>query len=77
MACDAQLRRLVPRWPPLAWSQTIVEQRATYACTPNRPLPATALPHPRVALAGDWVDAEFPATIEAAVRTGVRWRDAR
>lgn len=70
-ACDAQLRRLLPRWPPLAWSQTIVEQRATYACTPDRPLPASALPHPRVALAGDWVDAEFPATIEAAVRTGV------
>jgi hydroxysqualene dehydroxylase len=71
VACDAQLRRLVPRWPPLAWSQTIVEQRATYACTPNRPLPASTLPHPRVALAGDWVDADFPATIEAAVRTGV------
>ena len=51
--------------------KTIVEQRATYACTPDRPLPATALPHPRVALAGDWIDAEFPATIEAAVRTGV------
>jgi squalene-associated FAD-dependent desaturase len=70
-ACDAQLRRLVPRWPPLVWSQTIVEQRATYACTPQRPLPATALPHPRVALAGDWIDTEFPATLEAAVRTGV------
>lgn len=70
-ACDAQLRRLVPGWPQLAWSQAIVEQRATYACTPNRPLPATALPHPRVALAGDWIDVEFPATIEAAVRTGV------
>lgn len=71
VACDAQLRRLVPGWPPLAWSQSIVEQRATYACTPDRPLPATTQPHPRVALAGDWMDAEFPATIEAAVRTGV------
>jgi squalene-associated FAD-dependent desaturase len=70
-ACDAQLRRLVPGWPPLAWSQTIVEQRATYACTPGRPRPANAHPHPRVALAGDWLDEELPATIEAAVRTGV------
>jgi hypothetical protein len=70
-ACDAQLRKLVPRWPTLAWSQAIVEQRATYACTPGRPRPASAHPHPRVALAGDWLDDEFPATIEAAVRTGV------
>jgi squalene-associated FAD-dependent desaturase len=70
-ACDAQLRRLVPDWPPLAWSQGIVERRATYACTPTRPRPGTLLPHPRVALAGDWLDAEFPATLEAAVRTGL------
>jgi monoamine oxidase len=33
-------------------------------------MPASVLPHPRVALAGDWLDAEFPATLEAAVRTG-------
>jgi hypothetical protein len=70
-ACDAQLRRLAPQWPPLAWSQAIVERRATYACTPGRPLPLDLAPHPRVALAGDWLDPEFPATLEAAVRTGV------
>jgi squalene-associated FAD-dependent desaturase len=70
-ACDAQLRRLEPRLPPLAWSQAIVERRATYACTPGRPRPATILPHPRIALAGDWLDEAFPATLEAAVRTGV------
>jgi predicted NAD/FAD-dependent oxidoreductase len=69
-ACDAQLRRLAPGWPPLAFAQAIVERRATYACTPRRPLPASVLPHPRVALAGDWLDADFPATLEAAVRTG-------
>jgi squalene-associated FAD-dependent desaturase len=70
-ACDAQLRRLLPGLPPLAWAQTIVERRATYACTPDRPHAPSTLPHPRVALAGDWVDDEFPATLEAAVRTGV------
>ena len=70
LACDAQLRRLAPGWPPLAFAQAIVERRATYACTPQRPRPAHILPHPRVALAGDWLDAEFPATLEAAVRTG-------
>jgi hypothetical protein len=70
-ACDAQLRRLVPALPPLAWSQTIVERRATYACVPQRPRAPSTLPHGRVALAGDWLDEEFPATLEAAVRTGV------
>ena len=69
-ACDAQLRRLAPGWPALAYAQAIVERRATYACTPRRPRPARILAHPRVALAGDWLDAEFPATLEAAVRTG-------
>lgn len=70
-ACDAQLHRLLPALPPLAWSQTIVERRATYACTPGRARAPASLPHPRVALAGDWLDDEFPATLEAAVRTGV------
>ena len=68
--CDLQLRRLAPAWPPLAFGQAIVERRATYACTPRRPRPLDIHPHPRVALAGDWLDAEFPATLEAAVRTG-------
>ena len=71
LACDRQLRRLAPTWPALAWSQTIVEQRATYACTPDRATPPGPILHPRVALAGDWIDTEFPATLEAAVRTGV------
>jgi predicted NAD/FAD-dependent oxidoreductase len=71
VACDRQLRRLQPRWPALSWAQAIIEKRATYACTPDRPAPPATLLHPRVAVAGDWMDTEFPATIEAAVRTGV------
>lgn len=70
-ACDEQLRRLLPGLPPLAWAQTIVERRATYACTPDRARAPSQLPHPRVALAGDWLDDEYPATLEAAVRSGV------
>jgi squalene-associated FAD-dependent desaturase len=70
-ACDAQLRRLLPGLPPLAWSQAFVERRATYACTPDRAHAPSLLPHPRAALAGDWTDAEYPATLEAAVRSGL------
>lgn len=69
--CAAQLRRLDPRIAAPAFTQTIVERRATYACTPQRPRPGVASAHPRVTLAGDWLDGEYPATLEAAVRTGV------
>jgi predicted NAD/FAD-dependent oxidoreductase len=75
-ACDAQVHRLAPTTPALAWSQVIVEQRATYACVPGRARPASVLPHSRVALAGDWLDGELPATLEAAVRSGVRAANA-
>jgi predicted NAD/FAD-dependent oxidoreductase len=69
-ATDAQLRRLDPAWPPLAWSQVIAEQRATYGCTPQADRPLAGAIAPRLHLAGDYTDAEFPATLEAAVRSG-------
>ena len=70
-AVDAQLRRLDPALPPNAWTQAIVEKRATYACTRARPRPAGPRLAPGVYVAGDYVDAELPATLEAAVRSGV------
>ncbi len=69
-AADAQLRRLDPTLPPRAWSQTIIEKRATYACVPSRPRLASPALVPGLLLAGDYVNAEFPATLEAAVRSG-------
>ncbi len=68
---DAQLRRLDPALPPCAWSQAIVEKRATYACTRGRPRPSGPRLAPGVYLAGDYVDADYPATLEAAVRSGI------
>lgn len=70
-AVDAQLRRLRPGLPSCAWSQVIAEQRATYACTPGRVRPAGPRLAPGVYVAGDYVDAEYPATLEAAVRSGI------
>ncbi len=70
LAADAQLRRLVPTLAPLAWSQTITEKRATYACVPARARLASPALVPGLLLAGDYVNAEFPATLEAAVRSG-------
>ena len=68
---DAQLRRLRPDLPPLAWSFAIVEKRATYACTPGRPVPIVPAFAPGVFLAGDYAYPDLPATLEAAVRSGV------
>ncbi len=68
---DAQLRRLARRWPLPVWSRVIAERRATYACTPGLSRPAPGRVAPGIYLAGDYTDADFPATLEAATRTGV------
>jgi len=50
--------------------QTVVEKRATFACTPGlrRPPPAIA---PGLWACGDYVDGPYPATLEGAVRSGL------
>ncbi|MCM2340813.1 hydroxysqualene dehydroxylase HpnE [Rhodoferax sp.] len=49
--------------------QTVVEKRATFACTPalQRPPPAIA---PDLLACGDYLAGPYPATLEAAVRSG-------
>jgi hypothetical protein len=65
------LRRLSPALPACAWSFVIAEKRATYACTPGRPRIGGPRLAPGLYIAGDYVNEEFPATIEAAARSGV------
>ena len=52
-------------------SQVITERRATHACTPGHPRLAASPVAERIFLAGDYTYAEYPATLEAAVRAGV------
>lgn len=62
---QAQLVRHKP-----SWNQVIAEKRATISCTPG-----LRRPHVKcngVILAGDYTDPEYPPTLEAAVRSGVR-----
>lgn len=75
-AIDAQLRRLAPHLPALVWSQVIEEKRATYACVPGLARPACGRLTERVYLAGDYTYGAFPATLEAAVRSGRAAADA-
>ena len=53
-------------------TKVISEKRATFSCTPALARPATVTGLDRILLAGDYVDSDYPATIEAAVRSGVR-----
>lgn len=50
--------------------QTVVEKRATFACTPGlqRPGPQIA---PGLAVCGDYVTGPYPATLEGAVRSAL------
>ena len=69
--CHRELARarLVAEGP--AWSRVIAEKRATITCTPGLKRPALQTSS-GVLLAGDYTDPEYPPTIEAAVRSGVR-----
>jgi squalene-associated FAD-dependent desaturase len=68
---EAQLRLLAPSLPAATWSRVIAEKRATYACTPALAKPQHGRIADRVYLAGDYTDSEYPATLEAAARSGI------
>lgn len=49
--------------------QTVVEKRATFACTPGMQRPAMQV-LPGLTACGDYVDGPYPATLEGAVLSG-------
>ena len=68
--CERELAAAFPQLGKPEWSRVIAEKRATVTCSPG---PKPALPSiPGVHFAGDYTDAEYPPTLEAAVRSGVR-----
>ena len=57
--------------PEPTWQRIIRERRATFSCRPCLARPATKTGLPGLWLAGDYVCADYPATLEGAVRSGV------
>ena len=55
---------------PLRVVQTVIEKRATFACTPGLLRPQAPIA-PGLWACGDYVDGPYPATLEGAVRSGL------
>jgi uncharacterized protein with NAD-binding domain and iron-sulfur cluster len=70
--CHLELAAALKNLPEPQWSRVIAEKRATIAVTPGLRRPAIETPLPGVFLAGDYTDPEYPPTLEAAARSGVR-----
>jgi hydroxysqualene dehydroxylase len=70
-----ELRDAFPHLVKPLWHKVIAEKRATFSCNVNLPRPAHVTPYPRLYLAGDYTFADYPATIEGAVRSGIACAD--
>ena len=67
-----QLEQALGPLPRLLSWRAITERRATYACTPGMARPDNATPLAGLYLAGDYTAGPYPATLEGAVRSGVK-----
>jgi squalene-associated FAD-dependent desaturase len=71
-ACHREIARALGSLPAPQWSRVIAEKRATIAVAQGVARPALETPLPGVYLAGDYTDPDYPPTLEAAARSGVR-----
>lgn len=66
-----ELYHVFPNLRKPLWHKVIAEKRATFSCGVNLPRPANVTPYAHLYLAGDYTYADYPATIEGAVRSGI------
>lgn len=70
--CHREIAAALPGLGAPLWSTVIAEKRATISVTPGLKRPGIETGQPGVFLAGDYADPEYPPTLEAAARSGVR-----
>jgi squalene-associated FAD-dependent desaturase len=70
-ALAAALQTELGRPGQARWDRVVREQRATFSCRPGLARPPCATAHPRLFRAGDHTWADYPATLEGAVRSGL------
>jgi hydroxysqualene dehydroxylase len=70
--CHREIAAALPGLGAPQWSRVIAEKRATIAVPPGLKRPSVDTGMPGVFLAGDYADPEYPPTLEAAARSGVR-----
>lgn len=66
-----ELYQLFSELPKPLWYKVIAEKRATFSCQSNMSRPTNKTMQPRFFLAGDYTYADYPATIEGAIRSGI------
>jgi squalene-associated FAD-dependent desaturase len=70
-AIHSELAAALPHLPAPRWKRVIAEKRATFSCSPRLVRPSNRTPVDAIVLAGDYVESDYPATLEGAVRSGV------
>ena len=69
---ENELRQTLGSLPAPRWSRLITERRATFSCVPGLVRPPALTAVPGLLLAGDYTESDYPGTLEAAVRSGIR-----
>lgn len=67
-----EISHAFPNMPKPLWHKVIAEKRATFSCEANLARPTNKTLQPNLFLAGDYTYADYPATIEGSVRSGIR-----
>jgi len=70
-AIHRELGAFLPGLPAPLWSRVIAEKRATFSCRPGLVRPENRTAVDGLYLAGDYTASDYPATLEAAVRSGM------